>query len=243
MIAQAALKSGCRSVAFTYNDPVIYAEYALDTARECRKLGLHPVAVSAGYITEQARPEFFAAMDATNIDLKGFTDDFYVKQSSAHLQPVLDTLKYVARETKCWLEITTLLIPGLNDSIDEIDAMTKWLFENVGPDVPLHFSAFHPDFKMLDREATPPETLTRSREIALRNGLRYVYTGNVHDPKGSSTYCPGCQELLIERDWYELGLWKLHKGACAKCGETIPGLFEEAPGDWGSRRLPIRISA
>jgi pyruvate formate lyase activating enzyme len=230
-------------VAFTYNDPVIYAEYALDTARECRKLGLHPVAVSAGYITEQARGEFFAAMDATNIDLKGFTDDFYVKQSSAHLEPVLDTLKYVARETKCWLEITTLLIPGLNDSIDEIDAMTKWLFENVGPDVPLHFSAFHPDFKMLDRPHTPPETLTRSREIALRNGLRYVYTGNVHDPKGSSTYCPKCHELVIERDWYELGSWKIHQGACAKCGETIPGLFEEKPGDWGARRLPIRISA
>ncbi|MBI2606786.1 MAG: AmmeMemoRadiSam system radical SAM enzyme [Deltaproteobacteria bacterium] len=240
-IARAAKDHGCSSVAFTYNDPVIFAEYAIDTAIECRKLGLHPVAVTAGYITAQARPEFYAAMDAANVDLKGFTEDFYRHYSMAHLQPVLDTLEYVAKHTNVWLEITTLLIPGANDSPEETDAMTKWLRDHVGPEVPLHFTAFHPDYKLVDRPATPSETLTRAREIALKNGLRYVYTGNVHDPAGSSTYCPSCGARVIERDWYRLGEYAVKDGCCAKCHHKISGHFQNQPGHWGAKRQSVEI--
>jgi pyruvate formate lyase activating enzyme len=242
-IAEMAHEQGAKSVAFTYNDPVIFLEYAVDTATECRKRGIKTVAVTAGYITEQARGEFFEAMDATNIDLKGFTEEFYFRQSAAHLKPVLDTLEYVATRTKTWLEITTLLIPGLNDSETELEAMTKWYVSHLGRDVPLHFSAFHPDFQMQDREATPYGTLHRAREIARDAGVRFVYTGNVHDREGQSTYCPGCRALVIERDWYELGEWNLKvtggKARCGKCDAEIAGHFEDRPGHWGSRRVPV----
>ncbi|HLG07696.1 MAG TPA: AmmeMemoRadiSam system radical SAM enzyme [Gaiellaceae bacterium] len=242
-LADAALRLGCRSIAFTYNDPVIFLEYAVDVADACRERGVKAVAVTAGYISPGAREELFTHMDAANVDLKSFTDDFYAKTCAGHLQPVLDTLEYLVHETGVWLEVTTLLIPGLNDSDEEIDAETRWLADRLGVDVPLHFSAFHPDWKMLDRPPTPPATLTRARGIALGNGLRHVYTGNVHDRAGQSTYCHACGALLIERDWYELGAWNLADGRCGSCGEPCVGVFEERPGTWGGKRLPVRMAA
>lgn len=241
-IAQKAKELNCRSVAYTYNDPVIFHEYALDVAEACHELDIYSVAVSAGYICEEPRIEFYQAMDAANIDLKSFSEDFYHKLTGAHLQPVLDTLVYLKHETNVWFEITTLLIPGQNDSDKELNKMTQWIMDKLGPEVPLHFSAFHPDWKMMDIEQTPQSTLTRAREIAMKNGLRYVFTGNVHDKEGSSSYCHNCGHLLIERDWYELGRWGLDKnGCCEECGTGLPGVFEARPGNWGSRRLPIFI--
>jgi pyruvate formate lyase activating enzyme len=242
-LADAAVRLGCRSIAFTYNDPVIFLEYAIDVADACRERGVRAVAVTAGYVTPGAREELFSHMDAANVDLKAFTETFYAKTCAGRLAPVLDTLEYLVRETEVWVEVTTLLIPGLNDSDEEIDAETRWFAEHLGPDVPLHFTAFHPDWKMLDRPHTPPATLTRAREIAVANGLRYVYTGNVHDPSGQSTYCHSCGVLLVERDWYELGAWNLVDGRCGSCGEPCAGVFEERPGSWGSRRLPVRLAA
>ena len=242
-IADTALETGSCSVAYTYNDPVIFLEYAVDVAQACREQGVKNVAVTAAYITEQAREEFFRFMDAANVDLKAFTDRFYWKLCGGHLEPVLDTLLYLKNETDVWYELTTLLIPGENDSEAEVEAMTQWIMEQLGPDVPLHFTAFHPDWKMMDTPSTPKDTLTRSREIALKAGLRYVYTGNVHDFKGSSTYCHDCDEILIGRDWYELSTWNLVRtgagAACKKCGAEIAGVFEDQPGTWGSRRRPI----
>jgi pyruvate formate lyase activating enzyme len=244
-IARAAVTSGSRSVAFTYNDPVIFMEYAADTAEACHELGIRTVAVSAGYITEEPRRAFFRSMDAANIDLKAFTERFYWKLCGAHLQAVLETLQYLRHETRIWLELTTLLIPGENDSEAEIDEMTQWIVEHLGPDTPLHLTRFHPDWKMADRSVTPTATLTRSRRIALRNGMRYVFTGNVHDPEGSSTYCPQCGQRLIGRDWYELSDWQLDvdgTGAvCRSCRTPVAGVFEARPGTWGSRRQPIHV--
>ena len=242
-IAAAAVASGCRSVAFTYNDPVIFLEYAVDVARACKARGLKTVAVTAGYICEEPRAEFFSHMDAANVDLKGFTEGFYQKLCSAHLQPVLDTLVYLKRETAVWFEITTLLIPGENDSDAEIAAMTQWIAEELGPDVPLHFTAFHPDWKMRDIPPTPASTLSRARAIGRSNGLRFVYTGNVHDEAGGSTLCPGCGATLIGRDWYDITTWKLRDGACPACGTRIAGVFEPVPGDWGRRRRRVGIAA
>ena len=245
-IADSAVSSGSRSVAYTYNDPVIFLEYAVDVAHACHEHGLSNVAVTAGYITEDAREEFFGPMDAVNVDLKAFTDDFYWKICGAHLDTVLETLLYIRNETELWLELTTLLIPDHNDSEREVDEMTTWIADKLGPDVPLHFSAFHPDWKMMDTPPTPRTTLTRSREIARRNGLHYVYTGNVYDPEGSSTYCIGCGSMLIERTGYELGAWHIDvdsgRACCAGCGTRIAGVFEDQPGNWGSRRLPLRIN-
>ena len=242
-IAKAAQRLGCRSVAYTYNDPVIFLEYAVDTAKACHALGIKSVAVTAGYISPGAREDFYAHMDAANVDLKAFTDDFYHKLCGGHLQPVLDTLVYLKRETNVWIELTTLLIPGENDSDEELDGMTKWVVEELGPDVPMHFTAFHPDWKMLDHPPTPPQTLSRARAIALRNGVHYAYTGNVHDAQGGSTYCPNCGTRVIQRDWYELGEWNLDaKGCCAKCHTRIAGVFDERPGTWGARRVPVRMA-
>ncbi len=243
-LAAAAQRMACRSIAFTYNDPVIFLEYAVDTAQACREQGVKSVAVSAGYITEKPRELFFQNMDAANIDLKSFDDQFYYSLCGGHLDNVLETLQYIHHETNCWLEITTLLIPGKNDSEKEIQEMTQWLMDKLGPDVPIHFTAFHPDWKMRDVPATPAATLTRARDIAMTNGLHYVYTGNVHDSAGGSTYCPNCNKRLIERDWYELGEWGLDEhGHCAGCGHTIAGRFDARPGDWGARRVPVRIAA
>ncbi|MDP6654572.1 MAG: AmmeMemoRadiSam system radical SAM enzyme [SAR324 cluster bacterium] len=242
MIAKAANAHGCRSVAFTYNDPVIFLEYAVDISQACREAGVHSVAVTAGYILPDARTEFFRNMDAANVDLKAFNEDFYKKICGGKLAPVLETLLYLKNETEVWFELTTLLIPGENDSPEELHKMTEWIVENLGPDVPLHFSAFHPDWKMRDIEYTPHSTLNRSREIALGNGIRNVYLGNVHDKSGSSTYCHKCGELLIGRDWYELSEWHLDtSGCCVSCGTACTGFLEKSPGTWGSKRLPVSL--
>lgn len=244
-IAAAAKDSGALSVAFTYNDPVIFAEYAMDTADACHAQGVKTVAVTAGYIHAEPRREFYAKMDAANVDLKAFTESFYQQQTGSHLAPVLDTLQYIHHETDCWLEITTLLIPGLNDSTEEIEQMTRWLVDHLGPDVPLHFTAFHPDYKMSDLSRTPKETLTRSREIALANGLHHVYTGNVHDAEGGTTYCPGCRAALIERDWHAVMHYALDAdGACPHCGTRIAGRFaKNFERGFGRRRIPVRMAA
>jgi pyruvate formate lyase activating enzyme len=241
-IADAAERLGCRSVAFTYNDPVIFMEYAIDVADACRERGLHAVAVTAGYMCDEPRVEFYRHMDAANVDLKAFTEEFYKHVAVGHLQPVLDTLEYLRHETGVWFEITNLVIPGHNDSDAEFEAMSTWIVEHLGPDVPLHFTAFHPDFKMLDVPHTPAATLTRARDVARRHGIRHVYTGNVHDTDGSSTCCPGCGRQVVERDWYVLGGYHLDgAGRCQFCGTQVPGRFDGRPGTWGARRQPVRL--
>ncbi|MBV9681053.1 MAG: AmmeMemoRadiSam system radical SAM enzyme [Solirubrobacterales bacterium] len=243
-IARAAERLGCASVAFTYNDPVIFMEYAMDVADACHARGIKAVAVTAGYMCASPRAEFYAHMDAANVDLKAFTERFYAQTCSGHLQAVLDTLVYLRRETDVWFEITNLLIPGLNDSDEELDRMTGWVVDELGPDVPMHFTAFHPDYKMLDRPSTPAGTLSRARAIALRNGVRFAYTGNVHDREGGSTYCAECGARVIERDWYTLGRYALDfDGCCQECGARMPGVFAGRPGNWGRRRLPVRLLA
>jgi pyruvate formate lyase activating enzyme len=242
LIAEAALESGCKSVAFTYNDPVIFAEYAIDVAEACREKGIRTVAVTAGYMHAAPRAEFYARMDAANVDLKAFTDDFYWRLTGAHLAPVLDTLAYIKHETDVWLEITTLLIPGRNDSDEEIRAESRWIVNELGPDVPLHFSAFHPDYKMTDLAPTPPATLTRARRIAIEEGLRYVYTGNVHDADGGKTACPSCQTTLVARDWHRITAYRLTPdGRCPKCSTAIAGRFGAFDIPFGPRRVPITI--
>jgi len=242
-IAYAAERLGCRSVAFTYNDPVIFLEYAVDVAAACRRRGIATVAVTAGYISAEPRREFFAAMDAANVDLKAFTEEFYAKICGGHLEPVLDTLRYLKHETDVWFEITTLLIPGRNDSPLEIDALTSWVAAELGPEVPLHFTAFHPDWRMRDTGPTPLETLTGARAIAKRNGLHHVYTGNLRDEAGASTLCAACGRRLIGRDGYALTHWALDaEGRCASCGAACPGRFEARPGHWGNRRQPVRLA-
>ena len=242
-IARAAEQTGSKSVAFTYNDPVIFLEYAVDVAEACHQRGIKTVAVTAGYISAEPRVEFFRHMDAANVDLKAFTEDFYRRLCSGRLGAVLETLEYLKHETDVWFEITDLLIPGENDSAAEIDALTRWVVDRLGPDVPVHFSAFHPDWKMTAKPRTPTDTLVRARDIAVANGIRYAYTGNVHHREGDSTYCHGCGTLLIGRDWYELSTWNLGgDGRCLKCGAACAGVFDGPPGDWGRKRLPIRLS-
>jgi len=243
MIAAAAVAGGCRSVAFTYNDPVIFLEYAVDVAQACRARGIRTVAVTAGYICEDARAEFFRHMDAVNVDLKAFTEGFYQRLCSGSLAPVLETLAYIRNSTDAWMELTNLIIPGENDADDELDAMTRWVVENLGPDVPMHFSVFHPDWKMTDTPPTPPATLTRARDIALANGVRYAYTGNVHDEDGDTTRCHQCGAVLIGRDWYELTAWNLtDDGHCRACGTACTGVFDGPPGTWGRKRRPVRLA-
>jgi pyruvate formate lyase activating enzyme len=243
LIARAAQQLDCRSVAYTYNDPVIFHEYAIDVARACHEQGIKSVAVTAGYVCPEPRAEFYRYMDAANVDLKAFTEDFYHKITGSHLAPVLETLEYIRHETDVWLELTTLLIPGKNDSEKELNEMSAWVVEKLGPDVPMHFSAFHPDWKMMDVPPTPKETLIRAREIAINNGVRYAYTGNVHNAAGDSTWCHQCGELLIGRDWYVLSDWNLTTdGKCAACGTPCAGVFEARPGNWGAKQQPVRLS-
>ncbi len=242
-IAASAIRLRCKSVAFTYNDPVIFAEYAMDIADACHDKGVQAVAVTAGYIHAEPRREFYAKMDAANVDLKGFTDEFYFKICGGKLQPVLDTLVYLVKETNVWTEITTLLIPGKNDSDEELKAECKWLRANLGPDVPVHFTAFHPDWKMMDIPHTPAATLTRAREIGQLAGLNYVYTGNVHDEAGGSTYCPSCEQPVIRRDWYDIRGYQLDDaGACKSCGTQIPGRFQKFGKPFGPRRIPVHLA-
>jgi pyruvate formate lyase activating enzyme len=240
-IARGAKEAGADSVAFTYNDPVIFHEYAVDTAKACHDLGLKTVAVTAGYITPKARGSFFEHLDAANVDLKAFTEKFYGKICFAELGPVLETLSWLKRETDVWFEITTLLIPGENDSEDEVARLSDWVLDHLGPDVPLHFTAFHPDFKMTDKPRTPSATLERARAQAKEAGIHHVYTGNVHDAQGQSTWCSGCGALLVERDGYELGKWGMKEGACGSCSLPVPGYYASVAGTWGSRRQPVRI--
>ncbi len=243
-IAAAAQDNNCKSVAFTYNDPVIFAEYAMDVADACHERGIKTVAVTAGYIHDIPRREFYAKMDAANVDLKAFTEDFYYKLTGSHLQPVLDTLRYLKHETDVWFEITTLLIPGQNDSDEEITALCKWVKKELGADVPLHFSAFHPDYKMAGIPPTPPATLVRARNIGMREGLHYVYTGNVHNQQGDTTFCPGCHAPLIVRDWYEINQYRLTKdGHCPDCNTAIAGHFDAKAAHFGRKRIPIVIGA
>ena len=243
LIARAAQQLDCRSVAYTYNDPVIFHEYAVDVAQACHEKGIKSVAVTAGYVCPEPRVEFYRYMDAANVDLKAFTEDFYHKITGSHLAPVLETLEYIKHETDVWLELTTLLIPGKNDSEKELNEMTAWVVEKLGPDVPMHFSAFHPDWKMQDVPSTPKETLVRAREIAINNGVRYAYTGNVHNAAGDSTWCHQCGELLIGRDWYVLSDWNLTAdGKCTACGTPCAGVFEARPGNWGAKQQPVRLS-
>jgi pyruvate formate lyase activating enzyme len=242
-IARAAGVLDCRSVAFTYNDPVIFMEYAIDVAEACHALGVKTVAVTAGYICDAPRREFFAHLDAANVDLKAFSDDFYHKHCGGRLQPVLDSLLYLRRETEVWVEVTTLLIPGQNDSEEELHAASRWMVEELGPEVPWHFTAFHPDYRMREVPATSLDTLSRAREIARSHGVWHVYTGNVHDAAGGSTWCHQCGEKLIGRDWYVLSDWNLDaEGRCRSCAAVCPGVFEASPGTWGSRRLPVRLA-
>lgn len=232
-IAQAALRLGCKSVAFTYNDPVIWAEYAIDTAKACHEVGIKSVAVTAGYITPEARPEFYSVMDAANVDLKAFTEQFYQKLTLSHLEPVLDTLKWLKHESNVWFEITNLMIPNENDGPDEIERMCDWIVTNIGDEVPVHFTAFHPDFRMKDKTNTPHQTLIRAHEQAMKAGIKYAYVGNVFDAKRDSTYCPGCGQCVIERDYYEIGDFRIKDGKCTKCGYEIAGVFDGKKGNWG----------
>jgi pyruvate formate lyase activating enzyme len=242
MIAKAAEELGCPSVAFTYNDPVIFHEYAIDAARACHERGIRTVAVTAGYVCPEPRAEFYRVIDAANVDLKAFTERFYHHVCSGHLQAVLETLVYLKQETDVWFEITNLVIPGENDSDAEIEEMTQWVVENLGPDVPMHFIAFFPDWKMLDTPPTPPEALKRARRIAIKNGVRYAYTGNVWDREGSSTSCYDCGQLLIGRDWYAITEWTIMEdGRCPNCGTLCAGVFEGRPEMGGIGRMPVTL--
>lgn len=243
-IATAAERYECASIAYTYNDPVIFHEYAIETAEACAKRDIKSVAVTAGYVCPEPRAEFYAHMNAANIDLKAFTEEFYRKVVGAHLEAVLETLIYVKHKTDVWLETTTLLIPGLNDSDKEIEEMARWVVENLGADVPMHFSSFHPAWRMMDRPPAPPETVKRARRTALKNGVRYAYTGNIYDPEGSSTYCHNCGRCLIERKGYTIGDWNLTAdGACCQCGTPCAGIFESGPGIWSAVDRPVYIPA
>lgn len=241
-IARAASRYQCKSVALTYNEPVIFLEYGQDVAEACHRLGVQVVAVSNGYIQGEARREFFNFVDAANIDLKAFSEDFYQSMTGGDLKTVLDTLVYIKHDTSVWLEITTLLIPGKNDSETELRRLSNWVMNELGPDVPVHFSAFHPDFKMMDIGPTPVKTLIKARNIAMEAGLRFVYTGNVVYAPGDTTFCPACQWMVIEREWYRISNYSLDsRGNCGHCGTAIPGRFDLTAGDWGAKRQPIRI--
>ncbi len=243
MIAHAAAQAGCTSVAYTYNDPVIFIEYATDVAAACRDHHIKNVAVTAGYLSDHARPEFFNAMDAANIDLKAFSEDFYFKLTGAHIAPVLDTIRYAVHETDCWVELTTLLIPDANDSDAELHALSEWVIDTCGPNIPLHFTAFHPDHKLTDRPRTPEHTLIRAQEIARKTGLNHVYIGNVKNHARQSTYCSGCGTMLIGRDWHALDHWHLDDhGTCLTCNTPLPGQFDGPPGTWGRKRQPVRLT-
>ncbi|WP_052094038.1 AmmeMemoRadiSam system radical SAM enzyme [Methylophaga thiooxydans] len=243
LIADKAQQLGCRSVAFTYNDPVIFHEYAIDVAQACHEKGINTVAVTAGYVSPEPRAEFYQYMDAANVDLKAFTEWFYHKITGSHLQPVLETLKYLKHETQVWFELTTLLIPGENDSDAEIQAMSEWVVDNLGPDVPMHFSVFHPDWKMQNTPMTPEATVIKARQIALDNGIHHVYVGNMHNKHADSTWCQHCGELVIGRDWYQIAEWQLDPhGCCLSCGGICVGVFDSSPGEWGRKRQLVNMT-
>jgi pyruvate formate lyase activating enzyme len=220
-----AMEHGCESIAFTYNEPTIWGEYVIDICRAAKDHGLKTVMVSNGYITREAFHDIYDYIDAANIDLKAFTENFYGKITLTHLQPVLDTVQWLKNETSVWFELTNLLIPTLNDGAEEIGKLSEWVMQHLGPDVPLHFTAFHPDFKLQDKPPTPPETLHRARKIALDAGLRYVYEGNIFS-EGANTNCPSCGGLLLRRSWHNVLKNNMKNGACPSCGLAIPGVWQ-----------------
>jgi pyruvate formate lyase activating enzyme len=243
-IAATAARWRCRSVAFTYNDPVIFNEYAVDVAEACHARGIRTIAVTAGYVAGAARRDLFASMDAANVDLKSFREDTYVRLTGGHLAPVLETLGYLANDSSVWLEITTLLIPGHNDSNAELTDMCRWIVRELGPGIPHHFTAFHPDHRMLDVPRTPLETLVRARDLALAEGMHFVYTGNVHHRAGDATSCPCCGTVLVRRDRYQILDYRLTaEGTCPACRNALPGRFDTRAGDFGPRRIPVSIAA
>ena len=220
-VVEAAVQYRCPSIAFTYNEPTIFAEYVVDTAMVARERGVRTVMVTNGYITAEARREVYRWIDAANVDLKGFTREFYRKITLSTLEPVLETLCDL-QEMGIWIEITNLMIPGQNDSEEETWSMCRWIVEHLGNQVPVHFTAFHPDFKMTQVPHTPETTLRRAREIALESGIQFVYEGNVFSEEGSNTYCPRCHRLLIRRSWHQVVDNGLCKGNQCSCGEIIP---------------------
>ncbi|MGZ4839772.1 MAG: AmmeMemoRadiSam system radical SAM enzyme, partial [Terriglobales bacterium] len=225
-VVLAAIEYGCPSLAFTYNEPTIWGEYVIDIARVAHQAGLNTVMVSNGYITREAFFDVYQHIDAANIDLKAFTENFYSKITLTHLLPVLETLKWLRRETDVWFEITNLIIPTLNDGDSEFRQLCEWVLKNLGDDVPLHFTAFHPDFKLQDKPPTPPETLHRARAIAFELGLKFVYEGNIWSD-GGNTICPGCKRAVIRRSWHAILSNDVRDGQCKHCGTGIPGVFSK----------------
>jgi pyruvate formate lyase activating enzyme len=225
-VVSLAKKHKVPSIAFTYNDPTIFGEYVIDISKIAKEEGIKSVMVTAGYIDKDARKDVFKFIDAANVDLKAFTERFYFKITSSHLNDVLDTILWLKNETNVWIELTTLLIPGENDSAEELTQQCRWILENLGDSVPLHFTAFHPDFKMLDKERTPASTLIKAREIALKEGIKFCYVGNVHNNEGQTTYCPACNESLVRRNWHTVLKDNLRSGKCYKCGNRIAGVFK-----------------
>ncbi|MCS7053381.1 MAG: AmmeMemoRadiSam system radical SAM enzyme [Ignavibacterium sp.] len=224
-VVHLAKKYRTPSIAYTYNDPTIFGEYVIDISKLAREEGIKSVMVTAGYIDKEARKEVYKYIDAANVDLKGFTERFYFKNTLSHLDPVLDTIIWLKKETEVWIELTTLLIPEENDDDEQIKNECDWIIENLGDTVPLHFTAFHPDFKMMNKERTPHSTLLKAKQIAEEIGLKYVYIGNVFDSKNQSTYCINCGSLLIERNWHSVKFHKFENGKCKKCNFEIPGVF------------------
>jgi len=225
-VVLAAIEYNCPSLAFTYNEPTIWGEYVVDIAKVAHQMGLKTVMVTNGYITREAVFDVYQHIDAANVDLKAFTETFYAKLTLTHLQPVLDTLKTLRHETNVWFEITTLLIPTLNDGSEEIKQLSGWILENLGDDVPLHFTAFHPAFKLHDRPSTPPETIHRARRIAMELGLKYVYEGNIVSEAGN-TSCPGCRRTIVRRSWHRVSDVRINEdGTCQSCGYKIAGYFK-----------------
>jgi pyruvate formate lyase activating enzyme len=224
-VVMLAKKYNVPSIAYTYNDPVIFGEYVIDISKIAHEEGINSVMVTAGYIDKNARKEVFRNIDAANVDLKAFSELFYHKFSYAHLEYVLDTLIWLKKETNVWFEITNLMIPDENDSIEETKKMCQWILENLGDEVPLHFTAFHPDFKMTDKRQTPASTISNARRIAMEAGIKYCYIGNVHNLIGQNTYCPECKKLIIQRDWHLIIENKLTNSHCPYCNELIAGIF------------------
>jgi pyruvate formate lyase activating enzyme len=225
-IVDLAIAHGAPSIAFTYNEPTIWAEFVIDIARAAHKAGLRTVMVSNGYITREAFFEVYQHIDAVNVDVKGFTENFYSKITLSHLAPVLDVLRWLRRETNVWFELTNLMIPGLNDAPEETNELCDWILGELGDDVPLHFTAFHPDFKMLDRERTPSETIHRARLLAQARGLKYVYEGNVVTKEGGNTVCPTCRSVIIRRSWHQVESCEVQSGRCPHCNAAIAGRFD-----------------
>jgi pyruvate formate lyase activating enzyme len=223
-LVEAARRSGARLTAATYSEPVGFWEYVRDVAIAAKKAGLRPTVVSNGYIQEQPLREVLPLLDAVKVDLKSFRETFYVEQVRGHLEPVLKALEII-REAGVWLEIVVLLVPTLNDSESEVKELAKWVRANLGPDVPVHFTRFHPTYRLTNLPPTPVTSLERAWQAARAEGLRYVYLGNVPGHPAENTYCPGCGEIVIERLGYRIQKNHINDGRCGKCNHGIPGVW------------------